>query len=398
MLDVAIIGGGPAGLGAAIALKERGVAQVVVLERESEAGGIPRHCGHPPFGLHEFRRLMTGPVYAKALVAKALAAGVDIRTRQSVVALQPGGVLVLATPDGPERLEARRVLLATGARERTRAARLLGGDRPAGVLNTGALQAAVYLHGQVPFKAPVVVGTELVGLSALSTCRRHGIRPVAMVEEAPRTVARWPLGLFPRLLRIPVHYNTGITEILGDTHVEGVRLTTGATLPCDGVILSGQFLPEASLIRASALAYDPASGGPVIDQFGRCSDPAFFAAGNLLRPIETAGWCHSEGWDIGEYIADDLEGGLPPPEDVEIIPGKGLKYVVPQRLALTAPLHAVLQLRASAPTAGQLQLRVGTSVVYRRPILTRPERRILIDLDGARIPPGVTRLVAEIVT
>ncbi|MDR3506034.1 MAG: FAD-dependent oxidoreductase [Acidocella sp.] len=399
MIDVAIIGGGPAGVAAALALKARGVRQVAILERESVLGGVPKHCGHPPFGLREFKRLLTGPAYARRLAAAAEAAGVEILLRHSVTALKPGGELEVVTPEGRSTLNARRVLLATGAREAPRSARLVGGDRPLGVLNTGALQAYVHLQGLVPFTRPVVVGTELVGLSALATCRSHGIHPVAVVEEGNRAVARWPLGLLPRLLRIPTYYNAGIEEILGHGRVEAVRLRDGREIACDGVLLTGRFLPEASLARLSHLAVDGRSGGPEVDQYGRCSDGAYFAAGNLLRPIETAGWSFREGAAIAEYIADDLAGGLPSTEDeITLVAGEGVKFVVPQRLARVAPLRGRLQLRVDRPISGQLRVSSEEAVLYKRRISTRPERRILLDLGEMKPPREARQLLVEIVS
>ncbi|MBB5374167.1 NAD(P)/FAD-dependent oxidoreductase [Acidocella aromatica] len=399
MVDVAIIGGGPAGIAAALTLKARGVRHVAILERESVLGGVPRHCGHPPFGLREFKRLLTGPSYARRLAAAAEAAGVKILLRHSVTALKPGGRLEVATPEGLVTLNARRVLLATGAREAPRSARLVGGDRPLGVLNTGALQAYVHLHGLVPFTSPVVVGTELVGLSALATCRSHGIHPVAVVEAGSRAVARWPLGLFPRLLRIPTYYNAGIDEIIGHGRVEAVRLRDGREIACDGVLLTGRFLPEASLARLSHLAVDGRSGGPEVDQYGRCSDDAYFAAGNLLRPIETAGWSFREGGAIADYVADDLAGGLPAAGDeITLVAGEGVKFVVPQRLSRVAPLRGKLQLRVERPISGQLRVSSEEAVLYKRRISTRPERRILVELGEMKPPGEAKRLLVEIVS
>ncbi len=397
MIDVAVIGGGPAGIAAALALRARGVERVAIIEREGSLGGVPRHCGHPPFGLREFGRILTGPAYARRLAAKAEAAGVEILLRHSVLGLKPGGVLDVTTPEGPRTVKALRVLLATGAREAPRSARLVGGARPLGVLNTGALQAYVHLQGLVPFARPVVVGTELVGLSALATCRGHGIKPVAVVEAGNRATARWPLGLLPRLLGIPVHYNSEIAEIRGGTRVESVLLRDGTVLACDGVLLTGRFLPEASLARLSHLVVDAASGGPAIDQYGRCSDAAYFAAGNLLRPIETAGWSFREGAAIADYIADDLAGGLPSTEGgVEVVAGEGLKFVVPQRLTRVTQLRGLMQLRVNAPVSGQLRVRAGDEMLACQHISTRPERRILLDMDGIKIPPEVSRIVVDI--
>ena len=384
-VDVAIVGGGPAGLGVALALREAGVARVVVLEREPSAGGVPRHCGHPPFGMHEFGRVLTGPAYARRLVERARAAGVGIRTAHTVVAVEPEGRLRLVTPEGVATLAARRAVLATGVRESSRHARLLSGDRPLGVLTTGALQAMVYLRELIPFRRPVILGTELVSLSALLTCRKAGIRPVAMVEPNPWPTARRPLALFPRLLGIPVHYATELAAIHVGRRVEGVTLrdASGAVteLACDGVLLTGRFTPEAALVRPSHLALDPLTGGPAVDQFGRCSDPSWFAAGNLLRPVETAGWCQREGRRIGAAIARDLAGDLPPPAPaVRVVPGRGIKLAMPQRLCPDpgAADPAMLQLRAAEPVAGELRLVADGHTLWRRHLAVRPERRILV--------------------
>lgn len=393
-VDVAIVGGGPSGLAAAIALRAAGVVGVVVIEREAEAGGVPRHCGHPAFGLREFGRPMSGPAYARMLVARARKAGVDILTRHSVVALEPDGKLVVAAPDHNLTITARRVILATGARESTRAARLVGGDRPLGVVNTGALQAHVYLQHLKPFSRPVIVGTELVSLSAIWTCLSHGMRPQAIVTEGDRAVARWPLGLFPHLLGIPVHYRAVLDTISGVGRVDGVgiRRADGSShdIACDGVVLSGRFVPEASLMRMSHIAVDAATGGPVVDELHRCSDASYFATGNVLRGVETAGWCYREGTALGRRVAADLRAPAQRDHTVAVRVSGPLKYTVPQQLSdhpdAAGPM---LQLRVTAPAKGMLVIRSGTQELFRQPLRSRPERRILVPLRhlaGARDP------------
>jgi len=399
-IDVAIIGGGPSGLAAATTLKAAGVGRVVVLEREMEAGGIPRHCGHPPFGAREFKRIYTGPAYARKLVQTALAAGVEIHCLTTVVQARPEGELLLAVPEGQQVINARRVIYATGVRETPRSARLLGGMRLQGVVNTGALQSMVFLKHMRPFKRPVIVGTELVAISAVSTCTHAGIRPVAMVEPDPRPTARWPFTLYPRLKGVPLHLNTRPVAIHGDKTVSSLEVEdsngTRRHIDCDGVLLSGMFTPESTLGRMGHLEVDPATGGPVVDQFGRCSDPAYFAAGNLLRPVETAGWCWSEGNRTGARVADDLKGKLlkgtqTVPVSVE---GPVLKYVMPQRLNLKVSRGKdVLQLRLNDVAKGQIIATSGGKVVGQWQVNSRKERRILLAisrLDQSAITGPVT--------
>ncbi len=401
--DVAIVGAGPAGLGAAIELRARGVEHVMVFEREAEAGGIPRHCAHPPYGIREFGRVLDGPTYARRLVALAEQGGVDIRTGHSVVELQPGGRLVMATDDGSVTVQAHRTILATGAREKPRAARLVSGERPTGIMNTGALQGCIHLRGLRPFDRPVIVGTELVGLSAVWTCVRHGIRPVAVIEAADRPIARWPLGLFPRLLNIPVLLNSRISAIIGRSTVERVRVATDAghstELACDGVLFTGQFLPEASLMRMSHLEVDAASGGPTVDQFGRCTDGAYFAAGNVLRPIESAGWCHREGRSVGAAVARDLAGTFAmPPGSVRVVCGTGIKLAVPQLVGPAPSDEAALrsiQVRAASTRRSRLTVRAGAKILWSRRCRARLENRILIPLESLRVPADATSITVS---
>jgi len=399
--DVAIIGAGPAGLAAATVLKRAGIERVVVLERESEAGGIPRHCGHPPFGMREFGRVMAGPAYARRLVERARSVGADIAPRTTVTALGPSGVIAIVSPEGPRELRARRVLLATGVRETPCLARLVSGDRALGVCNTGALQSMVYLKNRVPFRRPVVVGTELVSFSALITCWRAGIRPVAMLEEGPHATARWPFHHAARLFGVPLLFRTRIVNIAGRGRVDAVRIADENGRPreiaCDGVLFTGRFTPESSLARMSHLALDQGTGGPVIDQFGRCSDPAYYAAGNLLRPVETAGWCWREGRASAQWIARDLAGDLPSPQTatrVEVC--HPVRLAVPQRLApeVDGAGMAHIQIRVDRAVRGRLSVADGAGPVWSRAMRAAPERRILIPIASlSRIPEKGTLVV-----
>jgi thioredoxin reductase len=386
--NVAIIGGGPAGLSAAIELKKRGVSRVAVLDREPHAGGIPRHCGHLAFGMREFKRILTGPDYARRLVQAAQDAGAEIYTVVTVAEARPGGELLIITERGTGKISADRIIYATGVRETPRSARLISGNRPQGIMNTGALQSMVYLKNRKPFNCPVIIGTELVSFSAIMTCRHARIRPVAMIEEAPQVTARWPSSLYPRFIGIPLLLDTHIAAIEGDAKVSAVVVQKAdgrqRRIDCDGVLLTGKFTPEASLASCGHLAVDPGTGGPAVDQYGRCSDPAYFATGNILRPVETAGWSWSEGRQTGHWVAEDLAGHLPVEQNTLQIIAKSpqIRYVVPQKLVLPRTSWGMnsLQLRFTCSATGRLEVCNGAGVIKTQKLSVHPERRVLLSL------------------
>lgn len=286
--DVVIIGAGPSGLACAAQLRLRGVRDVVVLEREPEAGGVPRHCGHWGFGWESHRRLMSGPGFAARL--RQDAQGVDVRTRHSVLQLTPSNVLQVHEPDkGIAEMKARQVVLATGARESTRAARFIGGIRSGAVMNTGTLQRLVYLKSMKPFERPAIIGAEWVSFSALMTCAHAGIRPAAMIAEhldAPLAF-RWGARL---RYGVPVHLETRVVAIQGTDAVTGVEIERAgqrSVISCDGVIVSGAFVPEDTLLARA----DVASPTKV---------------GNVQGGLKTAGRCVAEARRIADGIVGEL--------------------------------------------------------------------------------------------
>jgi len=288
--DVIIIGGGPTGLSAARRLSHLGIRDVVVLEREALAGGIPRHCGHMGFGWQSHRRLWSGPRFAAEL--RKSTTGLDVRTGATVLELVKDGQLRIQTPAGLAEMKARHILIATGTRETPRSARLVGGSRPLGVMNTGALQQHVYLHHNKPFERPVIIGSELVSFSALLTCRHLGIRPVAMLEENPRISAQRPGDLISRFVfGVPVLTSTRVISIEGRKNVEAVEIERRGKrerIACDGVVFTGQFRPETALFPA---------GLP---------SEKFSTSGNAMGPLKTSGECWLQGVAAAEEIARRL--------------------------------------------------------------------------------------------
>lgn len=308
--DVVIIGSGPSGIAAATALSNAGVKNIVVYEREPEIGGIPRHTHHPSFGLLVFKRPMSGPKFIAALLRRCQ--NVSFEASTSITAIHKGGNLDVATASGIRTVRARHIILATGARETPRHARLVSGLRPNAVTTTGALQQFIYSTKTRPFKHPVIVGTELVSFSALWTLRSAGIKTVAMIEENARITAYRPATLLARLLGVPIYHRATVTDICDFAGLNQITIESQATGPldiaCDGVIFSGKFTGENTLARASHLALCSDTQLPKLDQNWLSSDPAISVIGNATHPADMGDQCYQEGLRAGKYIAELLTG------------------------------------------------------------------------------------------
>lgn len=309
MTDVLIIGAGPTGLSAAAVLAAQGV-RVRVIDRDEAAGGVPRHSDHPGYGLRE-GRVLTGPAYARRLVARATEAGARIDVRATVTDLRPiagGGAEVdITSPGGRETESARAVVLATGCRERPRSARLVPGSRPSGVLTTGWLQRLVHLGHGSPGRRAVVVGAEHVSYSAVVTLADAGCRTVAMVTQAQEHVSFAAFDLSARArYRFPLLTRTRVAEIHGGDRVTGVTIERAdgrrAHVECDTVIFTGDWMPESDLAVRAGIDRDPRTHGPLVDTRARTRTPGIFAAGNVIHPASTADSCARDGGHIAAAV------------------------------------------------------------------------------------------------
>lgn len=339
---VAIVGGGPSGLTAAAALAPQVDGDVLVIEREAETGGIPRHSDHPGYGMRDLRRFLSGPAYARRLTAQAQDAGAQLETEAMVTGWSGERQLQVTSPRGVRTVTADAVVLATGARERPRPARLIPGDRPEGVYTTGQLQNLVHLHHARIGERALVVGAELVSWSAVLTLREAGCATVAMVSGYPHAEAYTAFRVPGRaLMSGPVLTRSRVVGINGKGRVRSAvvqHLDTAVrtTIECDTVILTGDWIPDHELARTGGLQMDAATRGPVVDAALRTSAPGVFAVGNLLHPVDTADGAALDGRHVAAAVRQWLSRPSGTPSGVRIRTAAPLRWVAPQLVSREA--------------------------------------------------------------
>jgi len=333
-----IVGGGPSGLAAAIELRGLGIGPVTVIEREREAGGIPRHSDHTGFGLRDLRTVLSGPLYAARYGELAEEAAVEVLAETMVTGWVEERGLKLTGPKGRLELVPPAVVLATGCRERPRSARLVPGSRPAGVMTTSTLQQFVHLRGERVGSRAVIVGAEHVSFSAVATLAHAGASVAGLVTDLPKhqSLAAFRVGAAVRY-RAPVWPRTAVSAIHGDERVESVELTeldSGSTrmVECDLVIFTADWVPDHELAVMAGCELDPGSLGPLVDQALRTTRPGVFATGNLLHPAETADICALDGRHVAPSVAAYLRGARDWPSRVRVIARDPIAWVTPNLL------------------------------------------------------------------
>ncbi len=365
--DVVIVGGGPAGLAAAVALRRAGAGRVAVFEREQELGGIPRHTNHTGFGLRDLHRVMSGPRYAQRYIQMAERAGVSLHPGVLATSFLAGAMIDVTRTgiQGLETVETRALLVATGVRERPRAARQIPGDRPAGVMTTGALQQLVRAKLPVGRRA-VIVGAEHVSFSAVMTLAHAGCSTAALLTDQAHHQTYAPLAWATTgRRRIPIITEVTVVEIVGKRRVEAVVLSNGRRIACDTVVFTADWIPDHELARSAGLPIDPASRAISVSSGLHTSQSGVFAAGNVLHGAETAEVCAFDGCHAAHSIARWLGGGPWPDRPVPIVCDAPLIWSAPHALADTGAPRRRILLRTSAPVPritarqGERELWVG---------------------------------------
>lgn len=343
--DVVIIGGGPAGLAAAVELHKKGMKNILILERERHLGGILRQCIHDGFGLSRFHTTLSGPEYAGRFIEEVKACQIPFLTETTVLDISPDKTVTAVSRDGLVQYQAKAVILAMGCRERTRGALALPGERPAGVFTAGAAQAYMNLYNRMPAREVVILGSGDIGMIMARRLTLEGAHVQAVFEVQPI-----PSGL-PRNIeqclndyQIPLYLSHTVTQIHGNTRLTGVTVSqvdenlkpipgTEKEYACDTLILSVGLIPENELSIDAGVTLDPRTKGAVVDEHFQTSVKGIFAAGNVLHVHDLVDFVSMEAEKLAEYAASYVSDGTLPDCPIEVETDSRIGHTIPQKVS-----------------------------------------------------------------
>lgn len=346
-VDVLVIGSGPAGLAAAIAAREAGVENLLVLEREHTSGGILRQCIHNGFGLHRFKEELTGPEYAQRDIDRARELNIPIQCDTTVLSVDgERRVTCVSAAHGLQTIEAGAIVLAMGCRERPRGALGIPGTRCAGIYSAGTAQKFVNMEGFMPGKRVVILGSGDIGLIMARRMTLQGAKVLACVELMP-----YSSGLNRNIVQclndydIPLYLSHTVTDIQGRERLSGVTVSkvdenrrpipgTEIHFDCDTLLLSVGLIPENELSALAGVELSPLTSGATVDDQLQTSVPGIFACGNVLHVHDLVDHVSRESFKAGHAAAAYARGEKNTAPTVRVLDGEGVRGVVPQRIRL----------------------------------------------------------------
>lgn len=374
--DLVIIGAGPAGLAAAIAAAGAGVAEIFLLDRLEEPGGILQQCIHNGFGVRYFQQELTGPEYAERFIAQLdLYPQIHLQTESMVRKIGSDHKVYTSGNDGLCCYQAKAIILAMGCRERPRGVINIPGSRPAGVYTAGTVQRLMNIHGLSPGKEAVILGSGDIGLIMARRLTLEGLKVKAVLELLP-----YSAGLTRNIVQcledfnIPLYLHHTVTEIIGEKRVTGVKVSPVTTdlrpiaeeafyLPCDTLILSVGLIPENELSQMAGVKFDTSTGGPVVNSYYETSIPGIFACGNVAHVHDLVDDVSAESEVAGQAAAAYIQGKKDRAHFLEVKPGRNIRSVVPQCIA--ANQQTTLYIRARFPER-RVSLQIGTTRIRQR--------------------------------
>lgn len=387
--DLVIIGGGPAGMAAAVSAYDAGVRDILILERDAALGGILQQCIHNGFGLHRFGEELTGPEYAERYAAQVEERQIACCFNTMVLDITPDKrVTAMNAQQGVFTVQAGAVILAMGCRERSRGALNIPGSRPAGIYTAGTAQRFVNLKGLVPGKKAVILGSGDIGLIMARRMTLEGAEVKMVCELMP-----YSGGLNRNIVQcledfdIPLRLSHTVSRIHGADRVTGVTVSrvdengrvipgTGEYVACDTLLLSCGLIPENELSRQMGLPMDPVTGGAVVSERRETAVPGVFACGNVLHVHDLVDYVSEEAALAGRAAADYILGRtVRPGGSIPLKAGNGVRYTVPQRVT------------AEQTAAVRVYFRVG-AVFYGARLVVRAGERVLLDRRKPKLAPG----------
>ncbi len=346
-VDVLIVGGGPAGLAAAVELYRKNIKNILIVERENHLGGILKQCIHDGFGLTRFGETLSGPEYAKRFIDQVEELQIPYLTDAAVTGISGDKVVTVVSRNGLEKYQAKAVILTMGCRERTRGALGIPGERPAGVFTAGVAQSYINLHNTMVGKEVVILGSGDIGMIMARRMTLEGAHVKAVFEIMP-----YPSGL-PRNIEqclndygIPLYLSHTVTDIHGKTRLEGITVSkvdenlkpvpgTEQEIACDTLILSVGLIPENELSIDAGVELDPRTRGAVVDENFQTSVPGIFAAGNVLHVHDLVDFVSMEAESLADSAAAYIENGGFAPCGLLVKAGEGIGRTIPQKISGT---------------------------------------------------------------
>lgn len=358
---IAVIGGGPAGMAAAIAAYDAGITDVIILDREKQVGGILRQCIHNGFGLHKLGKELTGPEYADIYKKEVEKRGITVLSETTVLSVTSDKVVTATSVNGIIKIKADAVILAMGCRERSRGALNIAGSRPAGVFSAGCAQKLINCEGYAVGKRVVILGSGDIGLIMARRMSLEGAKVEAVCEIMP-----YSSGLTRNIVQcledfdIPLYLSTTVAQIHGDKRVEGVTIAkvdenrriieeTKRYIPCDTLLLSVGLIPENELTLNAGIGLDPITAGASVDENRMTNTEGIFSCGNVLHVHDLVDYVSDEAELAGRGAVMYVNGLYPSGACVNTARGKGVRYVLPQRIHVDSTENVDIFFRVGEP-------------------------------------------------